>query len=161
MGWWPERHTRTRMYLTLAHYNALEYNGCITNGDRHMKFTPATVRNLHALAHAAGMEAGNNAHVIPMGVVQADIFGNPLPGAKVEVVDSGVCGFAWISFKGNTSFGRAMRAAGLARPAYPTGLNFWVGEFGQSMQRKEEYARAYAKVLREHGVEAYSGSRMD
>ena len=126
-----------------------------------MKFTPATVRNLHAIAHEAGMKAGNNALPTPMVVGDADIMGNPVPGGSRYYVSEGMCGFAWVSFKGNTSFGRAMKAAGLARPQYGGGLSVWVSEFGQSIERKEAYARAYAAVLREHGVEAYSGSRLD
>lgn len=125
------------------------------------QFTAQSVVALHSKAHAAGMAAGGAHTPTPMGVVQADIFGKPLPGAHVEVVRSGVCGFAWVSFKGNTSFGRAMKKAGLARPAYGGGLQLWVGEFGQSMERKEQYARAYAAVLREAGIDAYAGSRMD
>lgn len=116
---------------------------------------------LHTEAHHAGLHAGMNCRPTPMGVVQTDIFGKPLPGAHVEVVESGVCGFAWVSFKGNTAFGRAMKKAGLARSHYPSGLSVWVSEFGQSMERKEAYARAYAEVLRKAGIQAYAGSRMD
>ena len=126
------------------------------------KFTAQSVVALHSKAHAAGMAAGGAHTPRPMGVVAADIFGKPLPGAHVEVVESGVCGFAWVTFPGNTSFGRAMKAAGLARKRYEGGLCVWVGEFGQSMERKEAYARAYAAVLREAGIaDAYAGSRMD
>jgi hypothetical protein len=125
------------------------------------QYNAQSVIALHSKAHAAGMAAGGAHTPTPMGVVEADIFGKPKPGAHVEVVHSGVCGFAWVSFKGNTSFGRAMKAAGLARKRYEGGLSVWVSEFGQSMERKEAYARAYAAVLREAGIEAYAGSRMD
>lgn len=121
-----------------------------------------SVRALHAKAHAAGMVAGSNAQPTPMTVVQADaLTGRPLPGATRYHVSEGACGFAWVSFKGNTSFGRAMKAAGLASKDYPTGLCVWVGEFGQSVERKERYARAYAGVLREAGIDCWPGSRLD
>ena len=44
---------------------------------------------------------------------------------------------------------------------FRSGLSVWVSEGGQSMERKEAYARAYADVLRAAGIEAYAGSRMD
>lgn len=124
-------------------------------------YTAESAAALHLKAHAAGMAAGGAHTPTPMGVVAADIFGKPLAGAHVEVVESGVCGFAWVWFAGNTSFGRAMKKAGLARSAYPKGLSVWASAFGQSMERKEQYARAYAAVLREAGIEAYAQSRMD
>lgn len=46
---------------------------------------------------------------------------------------------------------------------YYGGVSIWVGGFGQSVQRKEAYANAFAEVLNERveGVRAYAGSRMD
>lgn len=110
------------------------------------------VQLVHDLAHAAGMAAGNDAKPTPMRVVGQGCD---------EVVEGGPCGFAWVSFKGNTAFGRAMKKLNLASPGYPTGLQVWVGEFGQSMARKSAYARAYAAVLRGYGIDAYPQSRMD
>jgi hypothetical protein len=37
----------------------------------------------------------------------------------------------------------------------------WVRGYGQSMQRKAVYAEAFATVLRENGISASAGSRMD
>jgi hypothetical protein len=113
--------------------------------------------SLYETAKAAGMAAGYGAAPTPM------IVTGGVPGQKPErhYVSEGVCGFAWITIKGNTSFGRWAKKTGLARAAYPKGLSFWVSAFGQSMDRKEAYARAFAKVLNEHGITAYAGSRMD
>jgi hypothetical protein len=113
--------------------------------------------SLYETAHAAGMAAGYGVKPTPM------IVTGGVPGQEPErwYVSEGVCGFAWIAMKGNTSFGRWAKKAGKARSAYPKGLSVWVSEFGQSMDRKEAYARAFAKVLRDHGVDAYAGSRMD
>lgn len=105
-----------------------------------------------ANAHAAGMDAGN-AHK-PQAMNVSD-------GKNVWHVPDGVCGFAWVSFKGNTAFGRYMKKIGIARPDYPTGLCVRVLAFNQSMERNEAYARAYAKVLNDNGITAYAQSRMD
>lgn len=112
--------------------------------------------NLYHLADKAGKEAVANMDApTPMVVV------DPARRTLYHVAD-GVCGFAWIAFKGNTAFGRAMKKAGLARSHYPSGLCVWVSDYNQSMQRKEVYADAFAKTLRDNGVaDAYAGSRMD
>jgi hypothetical protein len=83
------------------------------------------------------------------------------PRQPTYFVADGVCGFAWVSFAGNTPFGRWANKHGIARKHYPKGLCLWVSAYNQSMQRKEAYAEAYAKVLRDHSIEAYAGSRMD
>lgn len=109
---------------------------------------------LTAAAHAAGIKAGRECRPIPMVVCTA-------AGVPIECVDDGACGFAWIEFPGNTAFGRWAKKQGLARSHYPSGLCIWVSEFGQSIDRKESYAVAYARVLRDGGVKAFAGSRLD
>jgi hypothetical protein len=114
-------------------------------------------------AETAGNEAGHAALPVPMIVGQAkSIFSDEMIPGTEEYIADGVCGFAWVKFPGNTPFGRYMKRMGKARTGYPKGLSVHVSGFGQSMQRKEAYARAYAKVLRDGGVEdAYADSRMD
>lgn len=109
---------------------------------------------LAAAAHDAGIKAGRECRPIPMIVCTSS-------GALIEYVDDGACGFAWIEFPGNTAFGRWAKKQGLARSHYPSGLCIWVSEFGQSIDRKESYAVAYARVLRDAGVKAFAGSRLD
>lgn len=109
---------------------------------------------LTAAAHAAGIKAGRECRPIPMIVSTAS-------GIAIECVDDGACGFAWIEFPGNTAFGRWAKKQGLARSHYPSGLCIWVSEFGQSIDRKEAYSVAYARVLRDAGVKAFAGSRLD
>lgn len=104
-------------------------------------------------AYKAGIEAGKNARPIPMYVIDQ--------GIPIDRIDDGACGFAWIAFAGNTSFGKWAKKQGLARSHYPAGLCVWVTEFGQSVDRKEAFAGAYAKVLKDNGIDAYSGSRLD
>jgi len=101
----------------------------------------------------AGIEAGKNARPIPMYVIDQ--------GIPIDRIDDGACGFAWIAFPGNTSFGKWAKKQGLARSHYPSGLCVWVSEFGQSVDRKDAFAGAYAKVLKDNGIDAYSGSRLD
>lgn len=126
------------------------------------------MKDFHALiqqAHVAGLAAleAEKGHLVPMVVVQADVIsGQPLPNAKRYHVAEGPCGFAWVWFPGNKPFGKFMKKMGYARSAYPRGLSYWVSEGGQSLQLKEAYARAYAKVLKDAGVEGvYADSRMD
>lgn len=110
----------------------------------------------------AGKKAVEELHVIPM-VVSA--HSNPLddssPVEQSWYVADGACGFAWIWFKGNTSFGRWAKKEGLARSAYPNGLQIWISEYGQSIQKKEAFAQAAAAVLRSHDILAYAQSRLD
>jgi hypothetical protein len=107
---------------------------------------------LWAQAYQAGLDAVAKANVQPMVVVG---------GGKRYFVPDGVCGFAWIKVPGNCAFGKWGKAKGLFGKAYPKGLMYWVGEFDQSMQKKEAFAGAAADVLRAAGIDAYADSRMD
>ncbi len=103
-------------------------------------------------AHQAGHEAATKVVPEPMTVV----------GAKqIWHVPEGMCGFAWVVFKGNTSFGRWALKNKLARKAYSGGLHLWVSDYEQSYDRKSAYAAAFAEVLRKHGVDAYADNRLD
>lgn len=120
--------------------------------------------NLYATAVAAGYEAAKKANPRPMVVQERS---SPLddgsPVVKEWLVPSGVCGFAWVNVKpGNSAFAKWLKAKGVARPdSYYGGVTIWVKEFGQSMELKEAYAYAMAKVMSEAGFKAYANSRMD
>ena len=62
---------------------------------------------------------------------------------------------------GNCSFANWLKKNKLAHKHYYGGVAIWVGQFNQSMQKKEEYAHAFASVLVDAGINAYVGSRMD
>jgi hypothetical protein len=105
-------------------------------------------------AVAAGNAAANALVPVPMNV--------RCSSGQVYHVPDGVCGFAWINVRpGNSPFANWAKKQGLMRPAYGGGVQFWVGDFDQSMQRKEAFARAAANVLSEAGIKAYADSRMD
>lgn len=114
-------------------------------------------------AHEAGMRAGEAAIPRPM------IVGTPVSFLSKDIdysqptyyVSEGVCGFAWVTFPGNTAWARWAKKYRDCGKAYPKGLQHWVGEFDQSMARKEAYARAFASVLKKHGIKCHAGSRMD
>lgn len=113
-------------------------------------------------AHKAGMEAANAVQVTPMIVVEHESpVDDNSPIKQAWKVESGVCGFAWVVIKGNTKFGRWASKKGLAGKGYPTGLNIWVRDFGQSYTRKNAYAQAFANVLQDNGITAYAQSRLD
>ena len=110
-------------------------------------------------AEIAGAEAFNSCKPTPMGVYSSDLMGNRL--SETEWVDDGVCGFAWVHIKGNTSFGRWAKKQGIASKDYYGGLNIRVSSPSQSYERKMAYARAYAKVLKECQIDAYADGRLD
>lgn len=117
-------------------------------------------------AEAAGRAAADACVPVAMIVGESKgLLSNEIDTSKpVHYVEGGVCGFAWISIKpGNSRIANYLKRTGKGRrDSYYGGVTVWVSEYGQSMQRKEEYARAYAKVLRDNGINrAYKMSRMD
>jgi hypothetical protein len=83
------------------------------------------------------------------------------PGGKNWFVPDGVCGFGWVSLKGNTAFGKWLAKNGLARKDYPTGLAISSKLMTQSLERNAAWARGAAKFLNDHGIEAFGESRID
>lgn len=85
--------------------------------------------------------------------------------------DAGMCGFAWVNVrpkhKGNTKEGKAERKV-LREMGFEldwTGKEFqWWNPSGlgvQNVDSKHAGAVAAASILREHGFNAYAGSRLD
>ena len=123
---------------------------------------PATI---YEQAHNAGMAAGNGCTPTPMVVGQPTTpLGNDIDYSKeTYYVADGVCGFAWINIKpARGKFVKYLKDNDIGRKdSYYGGYTIWVSGFGQSMTRKENYARAFVKVLNENGLKAYAMSRMD
>ena len=123
-------------------------------------------------AHVAGFRAAQNCVPEPMIVVQHE---NPWDSSSAitkvyEPVMDGVCGFAWINIKpGNSQFANWLKKSAEAgtihlnvHKSYYGGIDLWVGDFGQSYERKRAYANAFAKVIvDELGVKAHSMGRLD
>jgi hypothetical protein len=115
-------------------------------------------------AHTAGMAAGQACQPVGMVVQQ---HANPLndnsPVVKSWDVPDGVCGFAWVVVSpGTHSFARWAAKNLNAKKDYYGGVTVkWVGEFGQSMQRKIAYAQAFAGVLHKYNVPVGVRDRMD
>jgi hypothetical protein len=126
-----------------------------------VKHTKTEIARIYRDAEAAGKAAGDAVSVTPMTVVmRSNMFDDTSPVVKAYHVPDGVCGFAWVNVGGNTAMGRYMKSKG-HRAGYPKGINYWVSAYGQSMTRKEAFAHAFAKVLRDNGIAAYADSRMD
>lgn len=123
-----------------------------------------TFEELYNRADAAGRAAVSGFTPVPMVVGTAIGFSNQIDPSKPTYFEAdGVCGFAWVNVKpGNSAFANWLKKSSKARPdSYYGGVTIWVSEFNQSMQKKEVYAHAFAKVLAEAGVKAYAASRMD
>ena len=83
---------------------------------------------------------------------------------KLGGQDQYACGFAWVTVfeKASTRLGRRLKEVGF-RKSYDGGLQLWnPSNFRcQNVDTLEEGARAYAEVLKRHGIQAYAGSRLD
>lgn len=77
--------------------------------------------------------------------------------------DYGACGFAWVNIKpGNSRFAKWLKANKYARSDdYCGGVTIWISVGGQSIDLKETYAIAMAKVFKDAGFNAYAASRLD
>lgn len=116
-------------------------------------------------ARVAGEAAAEACVPVPMVVGSAkSLFGNEMdPNKPVYHVPDGVCGFAWVEIHpARGAVVSYMKKNRIGCPGYPKGWSVWVSGYGQSMQKKEAYAGAYAKVLRDDGgLDARCVSRMD
>lgn len=113
-------------------------------------------------AFQAGRQAGADVAPNPMLVAHCDINGKLDTTKPIHRVDDGACGFAWVKIRpATTAFAKWLKANNIARPSYNGGIDIWISEFGQSVDRKTAMATAVAKVLREAGIDAYADSRLD
>ena len=124
-----------------------------------------TPQEIYTEAHSAGMAAGHGCTPTPMVVgTPTTPLGDDIDYSKdTYYVADGMCGFAWINIKpARGKFVTWLKKASIGRKDnYYGGYTIWVSEFGQSVTRKENYARAFAKVLGDNGITAYNMSRLD
>ena len=107
---------------------------------------------IHTACHESGMEAGSNVQISPVRIGHAkSLFSDEIDYSRpTHIMEDGPCGFAWVTiFPGNSSLAREYKRLNIAKKAHGGGVRIWVEEFGQSHDRKEAYANAYAKKLRE------------
>jgi hypothetical protein len=102
----------------------------------------------------AGREAVENMAVSPA-IHLSD--GNQIPEGH------GPCGFAWLILKdARKGFAKWAKEKGIGRAdSYYGGINVWISDYNQSMNKKETFAYAVAGVLSKHGIDARPMSRMD
>ncbi len=128
-------------------------------------------------AEIAGLVALKKCTPVPMIVQEhSNILNDKSPVKQEWHVSGGVCGFAWINVKCKDQVSRRfinqLKKIGKAsndrdartlwnKDSYYGGYTMWVNEGGQSMQRKEAYAHAFAGVLAEAGIYCHAMSRMD
>ena len=129
------------------------------------KLGKAEIAALIRRAEEAGAKAGADRIPEPMHVIErANPWDDRSPIVKrYAPIEGGVCGFAWITVRpGNSPVANYLKNTGKGRTdSYAGGVMVWVSQYGQSMERKVAYAYAYASVLRDAGVKAYAGDRMD
>lgn len=127
------------------------------------KLTEIEMRNLFERAMREGKAAAEACVPVPMVVTQ---HVNPLndnsPVLFRDIVNDGVCGFAWVVVSPGTSrFARWLKANRLARSGYGGGVHIWISDYNQSMERKKAHARAMVRVFSDAGINCYFDSRMD
>lgn len=128
-----------------------------------LKLSAKDCAALFAKADAAGKAAAVANVPTPMIVSEhANPLNDASPVKNSWFVADGACGFAWVIVRpGNCSFANWLKKNAGARPAYYGGTEYWIRDYGQSVERKEAYARAFAKVVSEAGIKAYADSRLD
>ena len=115
-----------------------------------------------AKAVAAGLAAGSGSKPVPMVVSEMVGMSNVVKQQWFE--SEGACGFAWVNVSpGNSPFANWLKKNSLARKSYAGGVDIWISDFGQSVDRKEACANVMAKVLQmELGLSGISAcSRLD
>ena len=113
-------------------------------------------------AYAAGLIAGKEVGVPKFIVGDAIGLSNEIDYTKKTYVLDGLCGFAWVNISpARGAFVTYLKSRELGHKAYYGGYEFFVHEFGQSVDRKSAFAGAFAEVLRSYGIPASAGSRLD
>lgn len=127
------------------------------------KITKPLAEKIYQEAHEAGIAAGYAKVPTPMLVGSAIGLSDEIDYSQpTYVISGGVCGFAWVNISpARGAFVNYLKEINAGHKGYYGGYEVWVREFGQSYEQKMAYAGAFAKVLQEYGINAYSGGRLD
>lgn len=145
--------TTTHEYGTLREKIAAEK---AARAERHNLFQ-ALHQNAHAAADAAAR--GTTPAAIVVGHPSTPLGNDIDPTKQTWFEPEGMCGFAWVTVQpGNHPFANWLKKEGIGQPKGfgGGGVWMWVGDYGQSYDRKTTYARTYAGVVRE-GLAAIDG----
>lgn len=129
-----------------------------------MTDTVEQCKDLWDRAWNAGVMAAEACNPTPMVVSEhANPIDDRSPVVRSYTVPQGACGFAWIIIRpGNSKFANWIKKNNLGRTdSYYGGVNIWIGDYGQSFEKKEAHARAMAKVIANSGIKALPYSRLD
>jgi hypothetical protein len=129
------------------------------------KLTDRACKSIYNKAHHAGIQASKKCKPTPMIVgTPTTPFGNDIDTSKtMYYVEGGVCGFAWIEIRpARGKFVQWLKKNDIGGIGYYGGWQISVFIGTQSLERNEAYARAFAQVLRDNGIEsARMNSRID
>lgn len=118
--------------------------------------------NIYVEAYEAGLNAGKDADTPKFIVGDAIGLSDEIDFSKKTYILDGLCGFAWVNISpARGAFVNWLKAQGIGSKGYYGGYEIWVREFGQSVDRKTAFARAFADVLNKYGINASIGSRLD
>ena len=111
---------------------------------------------LYGEAHTAGLAAMYA--VVPTPRVMRPNWDSPL---TMSYEPEGQVGYAWIAVASNTSMGKwLVKHKYGQRSAFEPEVQVWVEEGGNSYERKQAYAAAFAEVLRKAGVYCQACGRL-
>ena len=132
---------------------------------RKKALTKRQCKSIYNKAHHAGVSASKKAKPTPMYVgTPTHVFGSDIdPTKPVYYVEGGVCGFAWVEIKpARGNFVKWLKENGHGYlSSYGHGYCVSALIYTQSLARNEAYARAFAEVLKEHGITCRMNSRLD
>jgi len=118
--------------------------------------------NIYVEAYEAGLKAGKDADTPKFIVGDAIGLSDEIDFSKKTYILDGLCGFAWVNISpARGAFVNYLKSREVGSKGYYGGYEIWVREFGQSVDRKTAFARAFADVLNKYGINASIGSRLD
>lgn len=127
--------------------------------------TDRQCRSIFNKAHHAGMQSAKRCKPVPMivGTPKTPLGNDIDTSKKMYYVEGGVCGFAWVEIHpARGKFVQWLKKNDHGHKSdYFGGWHIGVFINTQSLARNEAYARAFAQVLSDHGINARMNSRID